>query len=248
MKSDDFYNGNEPVAPRRIAKKVRIAVLVFLVLAAIISVVLAAAQRGFESSQAEYGKKREFEGVISLRPFPRLLVTRPGSSTSYSRYTLVGPGKRGANDLVRDFDGRLVRLSGTLIYRDGVTMVEFEPDSIVVFPSSERPSGTPEWISEVTLVGEIVDSKCYLGAMNPGHTKVHRDCAVRCISGGVPPMFVATDSEGKTSMYWLVKETGRPIGTEVLDKVAETIEITGETRKEGDQLFLRADPSTYRRK
>ncbi len=127
-------------------------------------------------------------------------------------------------------------------------MVEFEPDSIVVLPSSERPSGTPEWISEVTLVGEIVDSKCYLGAMNPGHTKVHRDCAVRCISGGVPPMFVATDSEGKTSMYWLVKESGRPIGTEVLDKVAETIEITGETRKEGDQLFLRADPSTYRRK
>jgi hypothetical protein len=29
----------------------------------------------------------------------------------------------------------------------------------------------------MTLTGEIVDSKCYLGVMNPGQGKVHRDCA-----------------------------------------------------------------------
>jgi hypothetical protein len=248
MPSDEFYIGHEAAAPARIAKNVRVAVLVLIAVAAILAVLIAVSQRGFEAGESEYGTKRTFEGVISLRPYPRLLVSRPGASTSYSRYSLVAPGKRGAQDLVRDFDGRLVQLNGTLIYRDGVTMVEVEPDSIFVLPSSERPSGTPEWISAVTLVGEIVDSKCYLGAMNPGHTKVHRDCAARCISGGVPPMFVATDSEGKTSMYWLVMESGRPIGKEILDKIAEPIEITGEIRKEGDQLFLRADPSTYKRR
>ena len=40
-----------------------------------------------------------------------------------------------------------------------------------------------------TLIGEIVDSKRYLGVMNPGNGKVHRDCAVRCLSGGIPPIF-----------------------------------------------------------
>ncbi len=248
MPSDDFYIGNEASAPARIAKNVRIAVLVFLIAGAILAVLLVISQRGFEPGESEYGTKRTFEGVISLRPYPRLLVSRPDASTSYSRYSLVAPGKRGAQDLVRDFDGRLVQLNGTLIYRDGVTLIELEPDSIVVLPSSERPSGTPEWIGAVTLVGEIVDSKCYLGGMNPGHTKVHRDCAARCISGGVPPMFVTSDSDGKSSMYWLVMESGRPIGKEILDMIAEPIEITGEIRKEGDQLFLRADPATYKRK
>ena len=116
-------------------------------------------------------------------------------------------------------------------------MIEFEPDSIVVLPSSERPSGTPEWISEVTLVGEIVDSKCYLGAMNPVIQKCIAIVPYGASAEVFPPMFVATDSEGKTSMYWLVKESGRPIGTEVFDKVAETIEITGETRREETSCF-----------
>jgi len=38
-----------------------------------------------------------------------------------------------------------------------------------------------------TLVGEIVDSKCFLGVMNPGQLTTHRACAIRCISGGVRP-------------------------------------------------------------
>ena len=42
----------------------------------------------------------------------------------------------------------------------------------------------------VMLRGEIVDSKCYLGVMNPGEGTVHRDCAARCLSGGLPPMLV----------------------------------------------------------
>ena len=33
----------------------------------------------------------------------------------------------------------------------------------------------------------------------------------------------------------------------VLDLVAEPVQITGEVERQGDLLFLRADPSTYRR-
>ena len=247
MNEDPFYVGYEPRMPSAIARKVRIAVIVISAIALIGVLVLALNQRGFENSYFEYGKKRDFEGVITSRPFPRLLVTRPGTPTSYSHYTLTGEGKHGAQAVAREFDGRLIRLRGTLIFRDGIAMIELEPDTIVVLPSSERPSGTPEWLGAATLRGEIVDSKCYLGVMNPGHTKVHRDCAARCISGGIPPLFIVEDPKGGASAYWLVMESGRPIGAEIIDKVGEPIEIVGEIRKEGDQKFLRADPSTYRR-
>jgi hypothetical protein len=46
---------------------------------------------------------------------------------------------------------------------------------------------------------------------------------------------------------WLVGADGQAIGRDVLDKVAEPIEIKGEVRRDGDQLFLQADPSAVRR-
>jgi hypothetical protein len=36
-------------------------------------------------------------------------------------------------------------------------------------------------------VGELVDTKCWLGVMRPATGKVHRACAARCLAGGVPP-------------------------------------------------------------
>ena len=44
-------------------------------------------------------------------------------------------------------------------------------------PSTDAPIHLASAVDfgEVTLAGEIVDSKCYLGVMNPGNGKVHRD-------------------------------------------------------------------------
>jgi hypothetical protein len=53
-----------------------------------------------------------------------------------------------------------------------------------------------EDLGEMQLTGEIVDSKCFFGVMNPGAGKVHRDCAARFISGGIPPAFLVRDSSG----------------------------------------------------
>ena len=78
--------------------------------------------------------------------------------------------------------------------------------------------------------------------MNPGRTKVHRDCAARCISGGIPPAFVTADG-----FYSLVGGDGRPVQHEVLDWVGETIEVTGTVQRSGETLILRAEPSSFRR-
>jgi hypothetical protein len=164
---------------------------------------------------------------------------------------LVAPGKHGAAVEVADYDNQRVRLQGALIYRDGMMMIEVVPRSLVSLnaDTSKLPTITPspEALGAFTLVGEIVDSKCYLGVMNPGHTKPHRECAARCISGGIPPLFIARDKDGQTAALLLVSATGAPVNQAVLDLVAEPVEITGQVVREGEQLFLRADPTTYRR-
>lgn len=88
---------------------------------------------GFAKSYFEFGKVRDFEGTVVERPYPTLIVSRPGhpdQGDNTSEYLLVAPGKHGADDLVRSFDGKRVYLRGQLIYRDGKTMVEIEPGSI----------------------------------------------------------------------------------------------------------------------
>ena len=37
---------------------------------------------------------------------------------------------------------------------------------------------------------------CFLGVMKPGRSKPHRACAVRCISGGIPPFKVPGHARG----------------------------------------------------
>ena len=98
----------------------------------------------------------------------------------------------------------------------------------------------------MTLVGEVVDSKCYLGAMKPGRGKPHRACAVRCISGGIPPLLRVEDHAGNVDLLLLVTSDGDSLPMEVLDRVAEPVEITGNVVRSGDRLLLHADLSSYR--
>ena len=151
---------------------------------------------------------------------------------------------------VAGFDGRRVKLRGTLIHRDDTSMIEVVTGSISTASAAQGeslPGPTLETLGAQTLAGEIVDSKCYLGVMNPGHTKPHRECATLCIRGGIPPLFVVKDAAGRSVHLWLVSETGEPVNQQVLDFVAEPIEITGQIKRSGDQLYLYANPQTYRR-
>jgi hypothetical protein len=45
----------------------------------------------------------------------------------------------------------------------------------------------------------------------------------------------------------LVSAEGKPVNKDVLDMVAEPVEITGDVERQGDLLVLRADPRSYRR-
>jgi hypothetical protein len=249
QQQDPFYIGYLPSAPSGIASHVRRAVVGLWVVAPILALLLAAAQRPFDVSFFEFGTVRTFEGTVIQDPHPLLLVDRPGGGTS--RYYLVATGKHGAGPLVADAIGQRVRLDGTLIYRDDQTMLEGVEGSIAAAEGAAIPAAITGPVEAahgtMTLRGEIVDSKCYLGVMKPGSAKPHRACASLCIRGGIPPLFVQRNQEGPAAYFLLVGPDGSSINQEILGWVAETIEITGEVVRIGDQWVLRAEPGDIKR-
>ena len=143
-------------------------------------------------------------------------------------------------------DGLDVLLTGTLVHADGRAMIELVPDKIeAVAEGSASPAAAA--LGTRTLVGEIADSKCHLGVMNPGRRKVHRSCATLCIRGGIPPLLLVDRNDGSVERYLLVAPDGSAVNDAVLPLVADTVQITGEVVREDDLLVLRGEPSTYRR-
>ncbi len=129
-------------------------------------------------------------------------------------------------------------------------MIETKPEWIAVSTNDQRHARSDEpylRLGKQTLVGEIVDSKCFLGVMNPGQLTPHRACAIRCISGGVPPVLLVRQQDGPAIYLLLVSVEGKPVNKQVLDLVAEPVEITGDVERQGELLILRADPTTYRK-
>jgi hypothetical protein len=252
--NDEFYIGWEDRAAPSIGKVMCKSVVVLLLIVVLMPVALVLAQRLIGTSVFEWGTLRDFSGTLRATPYPHLLVSRPGvtgGEANYSTYYLVATWKFGLDPKAMErFDGRSVSLKGTLIYRDNQTMVETKPEWISISTNDPQYTFKPapyQSLGRQTLLGEIVDSKCFLGVMNPGQLTPHRACAIRCISGGVPPVLVVRQKEGPPIYFLLVSADGRAVNQHVLDKVAEPVEITGEVQRQGELLILHADPATYRR-
>ena len=251
--NDDFYIGWEAKAAPSIGRMVRKAVISLLLLVLLVAITLAYSQHTIGVCVFEWGTVKKISGVLKLQPYPHLLVPRPGATgiqTAFSTYSLVAPFKFGLDrEKLSALDGKTVSLQGTLIYRGNQTMVEALPESIKI---ADHQSASLRGMDSIglgrqTLTGEIVDSKCFLGVMNPGQLLPHRACAIRCISGGVPPVLLVRQKAGPAIYLLLVSANGKPVNQQVLDLVAEPVQITGDVERQGDWLILRADPTTYRR-
>lgn len=91
----------------------------------------------------------------------------------------------------------------------------------------------------MTLQGEIIDPKCYFGVMKPGKGKIHRSCAVRCISGGIPPVLATTDNNNISEYYLLTDLKGQPINEAVLPFIGKPSQIKGTVEKMEDWYILK---------
>jgi hypothetical protein len=247
--NEDFYIGYLPKMSKSLAKGIKTFVVLALAAALGLAAVWWIGQKPFAKSVFEFGAVKDFEGTIQARPVPFLLVERKEKNNglpTFERFPLVAEGKHGFD--AGGFDAARVKLKGTLIYRDDLQMIEVAAGSVE--KSSEIPhpnEENSEALGKFTLKGEIVDSKCYLGVMNPGQSKPHRDCAAVCLRGGIPPLLVVKDSAGNISELWIVSETGESINQAILDFVAEPVEIPGEVSRTGDQLYFKINPSQIKR-
>lgn len=251
---DEFYVGYLPHAPRQLGGWLKNRILLLILLLPVLAVVLVLSQAPFANAVFEFQNYRDFEGVLIERPYPMLRVDRParmGDAPSHSFYYLVQIGKHGGQEAVKGLAGRRVRLRAALIYRDNQTMLELKAGSIEALDQMDGPEpmdggAAGESLGMVKLRGEIVDSKCFLGVMNPGNLKPHKACAARCISGGIPPVLVVRDSAGGARYFLLTSHEGRMINRQVLNWVAEPVEIRGELVRFDDVYVLRTDPGSIR--
>ncbi len=251
MKNDDFYIGYLEKAPAPVGRFTKKAVGALLVLTAVVALLLVTGQKAFYPSTFEFLQYQTFTGTFHSHPYPMLQVMTPstaGGVPTYQHHYLVKEGKFGTQDLMADFEGKRVTLEGTRIYRDNLQMIEIKGGTLMHADEAANPPAVHERsLGTFTLQGEIVDSKCFLGVMNPGSEKPHRACATRCISGGIPPLFVVRDDAGNVSYLQLQATNGSTVNRDVLHMVAEPVEITGEVFQLADLLILKADPATYKR-
>lgn len=238
--NEDFYVGYVPRAPAALGRRIKRIAIGLLAAGVTVGAALIIDQAPFAASKFEYGIYHDYTGVIEEWPYP---ILRSNSSS----FLLVGTGKHGVSEAVRELQGKGVRLKASLIERGRDRMLEVVPGSMRETGADLAASVQEVDLGPVRLRGEIVDSKCYLGVMNPGNGKVHRDCAVRCISGGAPPAFIARDATGETPVLLLTGSDGRALHREVLPFVAEPILIVGELVRSGSHLILKAEPSGFRR-
>ena len=123
---------------------------------------IAAGQMPFAPSSFEFGVAQNFSGVLSLKPYPVLF--------EHGRaHVLFGSGKHGFTTSAPNGAG--VTLRGSAVFFGPARGIEVTPGTLQVSGADTPPLPDPRNLGWATLTGEIVDSKCYFGVMNPGRGK-----------------------------------------------------------------------------
>jgi hypothetical protein len=236
--SDDFYIGYEARMPATYARRIRHVAAVLLTIAVLLPLLLVAVQSRSSPGVFEFGRTRVIEGRLVEFPYPALDAGGPTPAS----YWLVGPGKHGAAAMVRGLDGRQVRVRGALIERDGEKMLQLVPDGIetVRARTETKPSATVR-IRSVSHVVAVDDSNCQLGVMKPGEGPLHRDCAVRCLLGAIPPMIFVRDGRDLPSRLALLRADGRPFFSDFAPLAGRPLAIRGTLVSQGARRFLAVD-------
>jgi len=217
-----------------------------LFLAVTAALVVTTHQHRIAVSTFDYRNPVTLTGHLVATPFPALAQLAGKDifgNPAFRLFPLVNEGKFGAGDKVRSFlamnPAGQVRLTGNRIARGNrelleVTAVEPAGDGIAFTPHERTLA------MDTVIRGEIIDPKCYFGAMNPGEGKPHRSCAIRCISGGIMPM-LKYEEEGQLRYAVLVRSDGTAPNADVLEAVAEPVRIRGSLKQTDDWLVFHFD-------
>jgi len=181
----DFFVGYL-ATPAGAGRFLRWGVLVIGLIGGGLALALAAGERDPGGGVWNLEEAKSLEGVVRVDPSPLIRVA--GGDGAVVTVLLIDQGKVGARARVREFDGRMVRVNGHMLSGRNVLMLEMDEgaEAIKEIPKMKGDRAlSASWGGDVVLRGEIVDSKCFAGAMKPGEGKTHKACAAggyrRCL-------------------------------------------------------------------
>lgn len=249
---DEFYVGYHPL-PWGHSRFLRVAVPVMLWVMAVVAGIAAWRMHNPGAGTWDTAAERTWTGIVRTDPVPMLQIEGAGGEPEL--IMVVEMGKLGGGQRLEPYVGQWVTLRGYLLEREGRRMIELLPtagmtpaiteedDAVAIMPHAEGVALTAEpeveRLGEVDLVGEILDAKCYLGAMKPGSGKAHRACAQLCIRGGIPAMFYP--APGQRVAEPLVVDFGEFQGDErqILDAVGLRVRLRGDLERHGGIWVVR---------
>lgn len=249
---DEFYIGWMPNAPKSFVKYLHRVIIILLFIGIMTGIILSLQQKQFSTAVFEFGTLTEIKGIYQKFPVPSIRV-EVGSST-YLTIPLVGYGKFGVEGLISQLekdkqtslDKKQVTLRGTMLYSDGKTLLQIDGnDQPLLSVENTNDSFLAVSVTELgihELNGEILDPKCYFGVMKPGHGKPHRDCAVRCIEGGISPVFHAGND-----YYLILDENGNKLNHHLKDYVGEPVSLKARVVRYNDWIVLYTFNNSIRR-
>jgi hypothetical protein len=188
----------------------------------------------------------DWRGQLIRAPYPMLVTEDAGAPRTA---LLVTQGKRGiAPRLPANADAVIVRASpirrGAQLMLAAVDGPEaFRPivgaDALTLPPVRE--------LGQVTLLGEVLDAKCWFGAMRPGYGLTHKSCAALCARGGLPLAFCTLGACGEAVAAPLFLDPeGRPHGPRIVRLVAEPVVAAGRLVETNGLTEFRAAPKDIR--
>ncbi|WP_281614496.1 hypothetical protein [Flammeovirga sp. SubArs3] len=188
-------------------------------------------QEHFTNGVFEINRETTFTGKLYMQPFPFIRVEI--EKGYFKDIMLVKQGKFGISEDdmdIKNLNNSAVDITGHLIYFNGQNVLEVtdiqSSDKVI---NIKPPTFINQGVLEVT--GEIVDPKCYFGVMKPGFGKIHRSCAIRCLSGNIPAVLVHRNENGFESYFVITYPNLKIDNTPILKLIGKTVRLKGKVRK-----------------
>jgi len=254
MKNNEFYIGWMANAPTSFVKFIKKYLAALLLVVIILAGLIALSQKKFATGNFEFGQLTEVKGIYFNSPVPCIKMINGKDiwgNVSYMTIPLIGYGKHGADGIINDVEKeknislneKELTLKGTLLYNDGKTLLQIDKNdnpvtkiSNTIVPVEFLPQKKDLGIQIVK--GEIIDPKCFFGVMKPGEGKPHKDCAIRCILGGMPPMLVVRNEKDEANYYLIVGANGEKMNETVKDFVAEPVSVEARLVQYDDWIVM----------
>ena len=242
-RQDDFFIGWSADTPRRDRRFMLGAGLALIPGAGALAAVLAPDPTPLGEGFWDQGEVRTLRGWLDAEPYPAL---RTLDLDGEARTVFLATSGKSVPSLEPSLVGRAVSVIGTLIVRGRNAMMALAS----MEPATQEHGGERSVIDHgpAMLVGEILDAKCWFGAMRPGSGPTHKACAALCARGGLPLAFCQIGLCGDDGVApLLLDDTGRAFGREILPYLADPVALIGRMIEVDAVMQIRAPLDRIRR-